>query len=102
MVVRGKSRKSDLTSEELKSQIVAVARKHFAMHGFNGASLKEIAREAKVAGSLINYHFKDKRGFFAIVPRVSPGAAWRSFTGFWASPVTGRSFVCGSSSSPTR
>jgi len=53
-----------LRSEELKLQIVQVARKHFALHGFQGTSLKEVAAEAQVAGSLINYHFRDKEGLF--------------------------------------
>ena len=53
-----------MSSEELKIQIVQVARKHFAMHGYLGASLKDIAAEADVASSLINYHFRDKEGLF--------------------------------------
>src|SRR3989344_1408519 len=63
-MVRRKGKKPDQSSEELKFRITEVARKHFAMHGMNGASLKDIAAEAQVAGSLINYHFKDKEGLF--------------------------------------
>jgi AcrR family transcriptional regulator len=63
MAVR-KGKKPELSSEELKAKICAVARKHFAMQGVAGASLKHIAAEAQVAGSLINYHFKDKDGLF--------------------------------------
>lgn len=59
-----KGKKPELSSEELKAQIVNVARSHFANFGFSGVSLKDIAAEAKVAGSLINYHFKDKDGLF--------------------------------------
>jgi AcrR family transcriptional regulator len=59
-----KGKKPDLTSEEIKARICEVARKHFAMHGMFGASLKDIAGEAQVASSLINYHFKDKEGLF--------------------------------------
>lgn len=61
---RGKGKKQEMTSEELKAEILAVARKHFAIHGFNGVSLKEVAAEADIAGSLINYHFTDKEGLF--------------------------------------
>jgi AcrR family transcriptional regulator len=57
-------KKSDLTSEEVKAKIVSVARQHFAQLGLSGVSLKEVAKEAGVAGSLINYHFKDKEGLF--------------------------------------
>lgn len=63
MSPRGK-KKPEMTSEELKALIVSTAAKHFAMHGFHGASLKSIAADSDVAGSLINYHFKDKEGLF--------------------------------------
>ncbi len=62
--VRSKGKKPEVSSEELKAQILRVARTHFAAHGFNGASLKEVAAEAGIAGSLINYHFQDKEGLF--------------------------------------
>jgi AcrR family transcriptional regulator len=61
---KAKGKKPEQSSEELKASIIKVALKHFAMHGFNGASLKDIAAEADVAGSLINYHFTDKAGLF--------------------------------------
>ncbi|MGE3681455.1 MAG: TetR/AcrR family transcriptional regulator [Bdellovibrionales bacterium] len=59
-----------MSSEDLKALIVRIARKHFATHGYYGASLKAIAEEAKVANSLINYHFSDRQGLFrsCIVP----------------------------------
>lgn len=50
--------------EEIKNQLIRVARRHFALHGFHGASLKDIAIEVGVANSLINYHFQDKAGLF--------------------------------------
>jgi AcrR family transcriptional regulator len=63
---RGRSRpaEAELSSEELKAALLKIARKHFALHGFQGASLKSIAEEAGVASSLLNYHFKDKSGLF--------------------------------------
>jgi AcrR family transcriptional regulator len=57
-------KKIETNPEELKSQIIRIARRHFAQQGFSGANLKDIAAEAKVANSLINYHFKDKAGLF--------------------------------------
>lgn len=59
-----KGKKPEMTSEELRALILKVAGKHFAEAGYQGASLKDIAAEAGVAGSLINYHFKDKAGLF--------------------------------------
>lgn len=50
--------------EDLSETILSVARKHFAQHGFQGANLKDIAQEARVANSLINYHFTGKEGLF--------------------------------------
>lgn len=61
---RGKGKKTELSSEELKTEIITVARKHFAIHGFHGVHLKDVAAEADIAGSLINYHFTDKEGLF--------------------------------------
>lgn len=49
---------------ELRSSLLRAARKHFALHGYQGASLKAIAEEAGVANSLINYHFHGKEGLF--------------------------------------
>ncbi len=60
--VRGK--KTDQSSEEVRAGIMSAARKHFATHGYQGANLKDIAADAGVANSLINYHFKDKEGLF--------------------------------------
>ena len=63
-------KKSEAQTEEIKGQLLKVARKHFAQHGYQGASLKEIAKEANVAGSLINYHYGDKEGLFRCCTEV--------------------------------
>lgn len=52
------------SADEVKKCILSIARKHFSLHGFFGTSLKDIASEAGVANSLINYHFQDKEGLF--------------------------------------
>lgn len=49
---------------DIKEKIILSARKHFAKYGLQGASLKDIAEEAGVASSLINYHFTDRDGLF--------------------------------------
>lgn len=51
-------------SEDLRAEIIAVARRHFSLLGYQGASLKDIAKDARVANSLINYHFNGKEGLF--------------------------------------
>lgn len=50
-----------------KTTILNAAEELFALHGHGGASLRQIARKAKVDVSLITYHFKTKDGLFAAV-----------------------------------
>lgn len=64
MADRTRGKKVELSSEEVKAQLIAAAKHHFALHGFQGASLKDIAKDSHVASSLINYHFGDKEGLF--------------------------------------
>jgi TetR/AcrR family transcriptional regulator len=64
---KSKTKKPELSSEEVKALLIQTGRKHFAMHGYNGASLKDIAQEAGITNSLINYHFSDKNGLFQAI-----------------------------------
>jgi AcrR family transcriptional regulator len=59
---RKRGKKSEIDSEQLRHVVLNIARQHFARHGFQGANLKDIASDAGVAGSLINYHFVNKQG----------------------------------------
>jgi AcrR family transcriptional regulator len=43
-----------------KSAILLAANAHFAHHGFRGASLRDIARDAGVSLTLLNHHFGSK------------------------------------------
>ena len=43
-----------------KNAILLAANHHFAHHGFRGASLRDIAREAGVSLTLLNHHFGSK------------------------------------------
>lgn len=45
-------------------KIMEVARVLFATNGFNGASIREIAREAEVNVASVNYHFSSKEKLF--------------------------------------
>lgn len=56
--------KSKSIPEDLKQKILLSARQVFARKGYHGANLKEIAKGAGVANSLINYHFKNKEDLF--------------------------------------
>lgn len=50
-----------------KAAILNAAEELFALHGLNGASMRNIASQAKVDVSLITYHFKTKDKLFASV-----------------------------------
>ena len=47
-----------------KQKIMDVALKRFAQNGFDGASTREICKEAGVNISLISYYFGGKRGLY--------------------------------------
>lgn len=55
---------SKAASGDVLPNIISIARKHFAQHGFQGTNLKDVASEARVANSLLTYHFKGKEGLF--------------------------------------
>src|ERR1700750_2172301 len=47
-------------SMQRKKAILVAANHHFAHHGFRGASLRDIARDAQVSLTLLNHHFGSK------------------------------------------
>ncbi len=57
------SRKSS-PSEKTKQALLIQAKKHFAQFGFEGASLREICKEAEANVSSVKYHFGDKEGLY--------------------------------------
>lgn len=48
--------------EETQKRILDVARAHFERHGFEAASFRAIAEEARVAVGTVALHFVDKKG----------------------------------------
>jgi AcrR family transcriptional regulator len=55
------------STEEIKSELLRTAQKHFALYGYQGANLSLIAKEARVANSLINYYYKGKEALFLAI-----------------------------------
>lgn len=71
---RGRPSKTTKTDSTL---LLKAALKAFALHGFEGTNVKQLAAEAGVAPSLFYYHFKDKEGLWraAIKQEAKPLAA---------------------------
>lgn len=92
---------------DTKRQIVDVARTQFAELGYEGVSLRGIARAAGVDPALVHHYFDGKSGLFAevmalpvdpvaLLPAVLRGELdqlgerlLRFFLGLWESPETG-------------
>ncbi|MEM8720909.1 MAG: TetR family transcriptional regulator [Cyanobacteria bacterium P01_G01_bin.39] len=53
---------TETNSNDTKEQILNVAERLFAAHGFAGTSLRSVIREADVNLSAVNYHFGSKEG----------------------------------------
>lgn len=56
-----------LTALERRKQLVKVGREVFAEHGYEGTSVEEIARRAKVSKPIIYEHFGGKEGLYAVI-----------------------------------
>lgn len=55
---------TELLLKETKTKIIDVARVLFSEHGFEGTSIREIAKLANVNVAAINYHFGSKEHLF--------------------------------------
>lgn len=49
---------------ELREKVLEVARAHFMFRGYDGTTLRGVAREAGVDSALLVYYFGSKRGLF--------------------------------------
>lgn len=86
--LRCKGKKSEAQTDEIKRDILKIARKHFAVDGYEGASLKKIANEAEIAGSLINYHYGDKEGLFKACTEIFAHSRLEAINRILAEPKT--------------
>lgn len=46
------------------TKILTSAKRNFALHGFEGARIEEIAQEAEINKAMIYYHFKNKKALY--------------------------------------
>ncbi len=58
-------------SSDTKKKILDVARVLFAEQGFEGTSVREIAKQAEVNIASLNYHFTNKENLFQEILKVS-------------------------------
>ncbi len=56
-----------LSSAERRAQLIEVGRGVFSRHGYEAASVEEIARAAEVSKPIIYEHFGGKEGLFAVI-----------------------------------
>lgn len=63
----GRRPKSQKSSADTRMVILRSARKAFARHGFEGTSMREVAKAARVNNAMIYYHFKDKTELYRSV-----------------------------------
>lgn len=60
-------KKKRLSAAQRRSQLLEVGRGVFAEHGYNGGSVEEIARAAKVSKPIVYEHFGGKEGLYAVI-----------------------------------
>lgn len=57
-----------------RAALLAAARRRFAAHGFDGVSVRDVARDAGVDPALIFRYFGSKQGLFTEAAAVEPAA----------------------------
>jgi len=61
------SKNRRLSALERRAQLIEVGRGVFARHGYEGTSVEEIAKRAKVSKPIIYEHFGGKEGLYAVI-----------------------------------
>lgn len=59
-----RSRNSAAATADTRARLLEVAARHFAEHGFRGASQREIQRELGVNPAAVHYHFGSKEALY--------------------------------------
>lgn len=57
----------DEDATDIRDRLIRIAARHFAEHGFQGASQRAIQREMGVPNSTVNYYFGSKEGLYCAV-----------------------------------
>ena len=79
----GRRPKTSAPEQDTRAAVLKAARTVFALRGFEGASMREVAEVAKVNNAMIYYHFNDKNELYRAV------LAWsfEEFDKIWDHPV---------------
>jgi AcrR family transcriptional regulator len=56
-----------MTGQERRAQLLDVGRSVFATHGYEGASIEEIAKRARITKPVVYEHFGGKEGLYAVI-----------------------------------
>ena len=56
-----------MSGAERREQLIAIARELFALRGYEGTSVEEIAARAQVSKPVVYEHFGGKEGLYAVV-----------------------------------
>lgn len=70
-------------NNDTKNKILEVARVLFANQGFEGTSIREIAKEADVNIASVNYHFTNKENLFSEILNASYGECSQEIMAFY-------------------
>ena len=72
--VPGRRRGRRPAGEDTRGTILAAARDEFAERGYDGASVRSVARRADVDPALVRHYFRDKSELFAagMIPEIVP------------------------------
>lgn len=86
MSARARTRAAAVPSAELTDRIEEVATRLFILHGYNGVSYLDIARELSVTHSNIHYYFRTKAILAEAVLRRVAEATLGAMKAIWADP----------------
>lgn len=66
-VMTMKENKNDLASIATTNKLIAIARKHFSLYGYEKTSLEAVVKEANMTRGALYHHFKNKKSLFLAV-----------------------------------
>jgi TetR/AcrR family transcriptional regulator len=81
--ISGRRPKTSAPEQDTRAAVLKAARTVFALRGFEGTSMREVAEVAGVNNAMIYYHFKDKNELY----RAVLARSFAEFDRIWDQPV---------------